>query len=267
MSTFRDAGWVWEGHGFDPGLEPSLYGVGEGAAYFGLDRVNFMFHPNTHRNLSKVSHIGAVVPEISKWKWVEIEPEPGKHGWGFANWRDSNPETVRKEAQSLSRVSLDFPNITGALIDDASGMFHYDAYGADWPERISTALHSANPDLKLWLVIYTHELQLEQWQVFLPYVDIVNLWVWEFQNLPSLEEEVARASELFPGKEIIVGSYIRDYPSRQGVPLDVMQAQYETMLRLWERGRISGYSILGTCLIDAHPLQAEFIREFIEKHS
>jgi hypothetical protein len=267
MNTFRDAGWVWEGHGFDPGLEPSIYGVGEGAEYFGLDNVNFMFHRNNHLNLSKVSDYGQVVAEISKWKWVEIEPDWEKHGWGYANHRDSRPETIREEAEKLSRVSLDFPNITGAIVDDASGMFGFDNYSSEWPERIGGALRSANPDLKLWMVVYTHELDLEHWQLFLPYVDIINLWVWEYQNLPTLEDEVARCAEIFPGKEIIVGSYIRDYPAVMGVPLDFMRGQYETMLRLWEQERISGYSILGTCLIDMHPPQAEFIRDFIADHS
>ncbi|MBT3378779.1 MAG: hypothetical protein HN742_04080 [Lentisphaerae bacterium] len=267
MSTFRDAGWVWEGLGFDPGIEPSIYGVGEGAAYFGLDRANFMFHRNNRVNLSKLNHLGAVVPEISKWKWVELPPEPGKHGWGFANWRDSNPETVRDEAENLSRVSLEFPNISGAIIDDTSGIFTYEAYNAGRPQQISEALHCANPDLKLWLVVYTHQLDDDRWQHFLPFMDVVNLWVWECASLPRLEEYVSRCAEVFPGKEIIVGSYIRDYPTRAGVPLDLMAEQYGIIRDLLAQGRIGGYSILAGCLIDMHPPQAEYIRAFIDEHS
>lgn len=267
MATFREAGWVWEGLGFDPGLEPSIYGVGEGAAYFGLDRANFMFHRNNHINLSKLKHLVDVVPEISKWKWVEIEPAAGKHGWGYANWRDSSPATVHREAENLSRLSVDFPNVSGAIIDDTSGMFQYEAYHAGWPQRITAALRSANPGLKLWLVVYTHELNAAQWRPFLDSMDVVNLWVWEFQNLSRLEEYVARCAEVFPGKEIVVGSYLRDYPARIGLPLETLQGQYETMLKLWERGRIAGYSILASCLIDMHPPQAEFVREFIGRYS
>jgi len=44
--TFRDIGWVWEGQGIDPKVPPSIYGLGQGAHYFGLSRVNFLFHPN-----------------------------------------------------------------------------------------------------------------------------------------------------------------------------------------------------------------------------
>ncbi len=265
--TFREAGWVWEGLGFDPGLEPSVYGVGEGAEFLNLDRVNFMFHRNNHVNLERLRDVAAVVPEISKWKWVEVEPVAEKHGWGFAGWRDSNPETVIAEAADLSRLSLDFANVTGALIDDTSGMFAYAEYNPDRPRQIAAALRSANPDLRLWMVVYTHELQREEWQAFEPYLDVANLWVWECQNLPHLEEYVDQVAARFPGKDIIVGSYLRDYPTRTGVPLDLMETQYETMLRLFEAGKIAGYNILGACLIDMHPAQAEFIREFIAKYS
>ena len=108
---------------------------------------------------------------------------------------------------------------------------------------------------------------MEQWRPFLPFMDIVNLWVWKFQDLPRLEEYVARCAEVFPGKEIIVGIYLRDYPARTGVPLDLLRGQCETVLRLWEQGRIAGHNILAGCLIDMHPPQAEFIRGFIEKYS
>ncbi len=48
--SFRDVGWVWEGQGIDPKVPPSIYGLGQGARYFGLSRANYLFHPNdVHR--------------------------------------------------------------------------------------------------------------------------------------------------------------------------------------------------------------------------
>ena len=44
--SFRDLGWVWEGQGLDPKVPPSIYGLGQGARYFGLSRANYLFHPN-----------------------------------------------------------------------------------------------------------------------------------------------------------------------------------------------------------------------------
>ena len=34
--SLRDVGWVWEGQGIDPQVPPSIYGLGQGARYFGL---------------------------------------------------------------------------------------------------------------------------------------------------------------------------------------------------------------------------------------
>ena len=46
-NRMAETGWVWEGLAFDPGVQPTIYGVGEGTKYFGLDKANFIFHPNT----------------------------------------------------------------------------------------------------------------------------------------------------------------------------------------------------------------------------
>src|SRR3972149_924514 len=66
---FRDAGWVWEGQGIDPKVPPSIYGLGQGARYFGLSRVNFLFHPNDVHALRLLQDYDEVTCDISKWGW------------------------------------------------------------------------------------------------------------------------------------------------------------------------------------------------------
>ena len=53
--NMRTAGWVWEGLAFDPGVDPSVMGLGEGMKYLGLSRANFIFHPNNRYNLEKLA--------------------------------------------------------------------------------------------------------------------------------------------------------------------------------------------------------------------
>jgi len=266
-SSFREAGWVWEGQGFDPDVPPSIYGVGEGATYFGLDRCNLMFHPNDEITLGKLADKREIVTDISKWKFVEIPRQDGVAGGvGFRNWRDSDPNTARAEAENLSRLSLQFPNLVGAMIDDTTGMLEYDDYDGDAPAAVRAALHSANADLKLWIVVYCQQLVEDYWEPFAEAIDVVHLWVGDPWKLVNLEEYVDTCGEVFPGKEIIVGSYLRDYSRKQEVPTECVAQQYEIMYRLWEQERIAGYSILGACLIDRHPDQAEFIRNFIADH-
>lgn len=261
---FRDAGWVWEGQGFDPGVPPSIFGVGEGADYFGLTKCNLMFHPNDHMALEKLADKKAVVCDISKWKFIEIPRQEGQPGGvGFKNWRDSNPDTVIAEAAHVSAMAMQYPNIVGALIDDTSDLFNYDNYEQGAAMRVREALDSVRQGLKLWIVVYIQQLRDERWAPFMDVVDVVHLWCGDPFRLPNLPEHVDACSQAFPGKEIIVGSYLRDYSRQAEVPTEMVQAQYEAMLRLWQEGRIAGYSILANCLIDRHPEQAEWIRDFL----
>ena len=265
--SFREAGWVWEGQGLDPKVPPSIYGVGEGATYFGLDRCNLMFHPNDEMSLGKLADKAEVVADISKWKFGEIPPQEGvRGGTGFRNWRDMAPETIRWEAENVSRLSLQFPNVVGAMIDDTTGMLEYDDYGISTVATIREALHSANPELKLWIVVYWQQLREAYWEPFVEQLDVVHLWVGDPWKLVNLEEYVDTCAEVFVGKEIIVGSYLCDYGRVLAVPMECVAQQYEVMYRLWEEGRIGGYSILGNCLIDRHPEQAAWIRDFIAEH-
>ncbi len=261
---FRDAGWVWEGQGLDPGVPPSVFGVGEGANYFGLSKCNLMFHPNDQMSLEKLADKQAVVCDISKWEFIEIPAQDGQpDGTGFKKWRDADPTTVIAEAAQLSAMAMQYPNIVGAMIDDASCMRHYDTYESGTAARVREALDSARRGLKLWIVVDIEQLEDEGWEPFADVIDVVHLCCGDPIRLLELPEHVDACSRAFPRKEIIVGSYLRDYARCSAVPTEMVRAQYEAMLRLWQEGLIAGYSIIAGCLIDRHPKQAAWIRDFL----
>jgi hypothetical protein len=263
-ADFRAAGWVWEGQGFDPGVQPSVFGVGQGADYFGISKCNLMFHPNDAMALDLLADKEAVVCDISKWKFIEIPRQEGQPGGvAFKNWRDSNPDTVIAEAEHVSAMAMQYPNIVGAMIDDASGVFHYDNYDQSVPGRVRDALDSARQGLNLWLVVYVQQIDDEAWLPWVDAIDTVHLWCGHPHKLPELPAYVDQCIAAFPDKEIIVGSYLRDYSRQAEVPTAMVQAQYEAMLALWQEEKIAGYSILANCLIDRHPEQAEWIRDFL----
>lgn len=255
--NFRDAGWVWEGQGLDPGVFPSVFGVGEGARYFGVSRAWYMFHPNDDLGMEKLRGLKAVICDIAKWKYRDSEDG------GITHWVDADPEAVRAEAETISQLSARYANIAGAVHDDMLGLIRREGYEPSDYAPIYRALKSRNPKLNLWAVVYSHELDAETWAPYLPFIDVVSLWVWEAQNLSRLEEYVARCRTIFPGKPINVGSYLRNYPTLSPVPMELLRVQWETMLDLFRKGAIDSYSILGTVLIDGHRQQAEWVRDFI----
>ncbi len=257
----KDVGWVWEGQGLDPGVDPSIFGIGEGCEYFGLSRAVYMFHPNNDLAMRKLSGLDEVVCDIAKWKFKDAE-----HG-GSEHWIDAAPESVEREATLVSRLSVQFPNLTGAIHDDMRGLVKRENCTPEQYAGIYEALKSANPALKLWSVVYTHELQPEEWAGFEPFMDVINLWVWEVKNLPHLDEGIARCRELFPGKPLNLGCYLRDYPTVAPVPMDLLKLQWETLLRHLEAGTVDGYSILAAVLIEGQQEQAEWVRDFIAANS
>jgi hypothetical protein len=259
--TMRDVGWVWEGQGLDPGVPPSIFGVGEGCAYFGLSRAVYIFHPNDDLGLRKLSHLDEVACDISKWKYYE-------HSDPFSVYQrpDARPETIRAEAARVSELSRRYPNVTGGFHDDMLGLARREGLTPQQYGAIYDALHSANPALKLWVVVYTHELKPDTWEGFAPFIDVVNLWIWNAKDIPTQDENIALCRRMFPGKPINVGCYLRDYPTAAPVPMDMLRLQWEGVRRNLDRGLIDGYSILGTVLIDGQQQQAEWVRRFISEH-
>ena len=258
--SMRSAGWVWEGQGLDPGVHPSVFGVGEGAAYFGLSRAHHMFHPNDALAMNKLSGLDEVVCDISKWRFRDTE------GGGSACYGDATFETVLAEAANVGRLSLDYPNVTGAIHDDMKGLVEREGIAADQYAEIHAALRRENPDLKLWAVVYTHELDAPTWAAFLPYIDVVNLWVWNASDLHTLDDGLARCVAVFAPRPIVIGCYLRDYPTQAPVPMDRVRYQWEWIAASLAEGKIAGYAILGTVLIDGQQEQAGWIREFIGRH-
>ena len=258
----KDVGWVWEGQGLgDPGVEPSIFGVGEGCAYFGLRRACYMFHPNTELAMEKMRHLDEVICDISKWKWRKTPDGATGH------WVDAAPASVRAEAERLSHLALKYPNITGGFHDDMKGLAKREKCTPEQYGGIYSALKCIAPTLKLWVVVYTHELEdAAWWRSFSPYIDVVNLWVWNAKDIPRLDEGLDRCREVFPGKPIVMGCYLRDYPNKAPVPMDMLKMQWERLPRYLDEGKIVGYHILAAVLIDGHQEQANWVRDFIAAH-
>lgn len=259
--NFKDLGWCWEGQGLDPGVHPSVLGVGDGCRFFGLRRANYMFHPNTEFAMQHMAWLDEITCDIAKWEYIDT-PKGGTD-----HLVDARPERVRAEARLVSELSLKYPNITAAFHDDMLGLARREGMTPEQYGEVYAAVKSANPDLKLWVVAYTHELEAPEWRDFGHFVDVVNLWVWNANDLPTQDNGIARCREVFPGKPIVMGAYLRDYPTVAPVPMEMVEVQWESILRNCESGALSGYSILGTVLIDGQLEQANWIRDFIAANS
>jgi hypothetical protein len=260
--TFRDLGWVWEGQGIDPQVPPSIYGLGQGARYFGLSRAHFLFHPNDVHALRLLEDYDEVVCDISKWGWEwNADGRPACAAQG-------DVATVTAEGENVGRLAKQFSNVTGVYCDDLLGLMKRFNYGPQGFGNIRAAIRNVNDALKLWTVVYTHEFdQVDFWTSMRPHIDVVTLWIWDSDHLDKMPYYVDRCRKLFPDKPIVMGVYLRDYAKVAAIPVDRVKRQIEGIAQLISNGKLAGYTILAAVLIDGHRPQADAVRDFIASQS
>jgi extradiol dioxygenase family protein len=260
-----DAGWCWDGQAINGQWQFTIFGAGEGTKWFGLKRCCFMFHPNTAMAMEKLRDMKEIVCEISKWECQKIEGTQYKGlGAPMRMNHDGRIERKCREAEIVSKLSRKYPNVTGAFDDDLYGKIKAEHITPEQYAAVRRAVKSANPKLKHWGVVYSHELKKENWAGFTDSLDVVTLWVWASKNLVNLDRYVEQCREIFPGKPINVGCYLRDFTLLDGVPMEMLKVQWEFIRKALRDGTIQGYSILGGFLIDIHPEQATWVRDFIK---
>ena len=126
-------------------------------------QVFFMFHPNTALAMEKLRDMEEVVCEISKWDFGKVE-HPALTGLAptaqsllqRAGWHvhDGRVERKCKEAETVSRLSLQFPNVTGAIDDDLYGKIQNEHITPEQYAAVHRAVRIANPRQKHWGVVY-----------------------------------------------------------------------------------------------------------------
>jgi hypothetical protein len=262
-----DVGWCWDGQGLNGQWRFSIFGAGEGTKWFGLRRTCFMFHPNTAMAMEKLRDMGIeeVVCDISKWEYQKVE-HPDYKGLGAPMRMNHDGRIERKcrEAENVGRLSLKHPFLTGAFDDDLYGKIKTEHIKPDDYAVVHRAVKSVNPKLNHWGVVYAHELKKENWAGFTDFLDVVSFWVWKSADLVNLDRYVAECRELFPGKPINVGCYLRDFTLLEAVPMDLLKHQWKFVAKAVGDGTIQGFQIISGKLIDMHPQQATWVRDFIK---
>jgi hypothetical protein len=256
-SRLAEVGWVWEGQGFNRYLFPSVYGVGEGARYFGLNKIVYMFHPNTPVAMEKLKSFGEVICDISKWK------VRGQEDNSILKYHDGSIQTKLEEARAVAELSGQFRNVTGGYDDDLMGMIKKQGYTAEQYAPVYQELKKKNPNLKLWAVVYSHELEEKQWAQFAPFMDVISFWIWKKEDLPDLDRHINRCREVFPNKPISMGCYLRDWPSRTAMPKEMLKHQWERVIKYLQDGLITHFEIIEGMLIDWYPEPSRWVKDFI----
>lgn len=240
--------WVWGG--------PTPYWGGSmaddtlvrGAQFFDAKNVVYVYGPTDDKMLKLHSGFKRMLCQVNSQCRT-----PGAQG-------AMNDEG---NAEELSRLSLKYPNIVGAMCDDVTTYFRKivlpDAFEARYK-----ALKKYNDKLKMYGVVYVHELEQKDFSLILPYMDTVNLWFWHMNEILDYDRNIRLCQEKFPGKPIIQGIFLHEYGiSDAGNLPQLLIYQLDKAREYMTRGIVEGVILLGDREIKKWPESSDAVRNYL----
>jgi len=172
------------------------------------------------------------------------------------------------EEEFICKLAEEYPNITGAFLDDFMVSFrgkeNINELAVDFLTKMREKLNKSCRPLDLFMVWYTYEVESTRREV-IDLVDGITLWTWNNNELPLLEERFDKIEEMFPDKRKMLGVYIYDFPNHRSVPLELMEHQCNIALKLLKEHRIEGI-IIETNAVMGMGFESElFLRDWIKK--
>ena len=241
--------WVWGGPTPLWGGSMADDTLIRGADYFDAANVVYVYGPTNEKMLGLHSKYKRMLCQVNSNCRTK-----GAQG----TWSDE------ENAEYLSKISLQFPNVTGAMCDDLSTGFRKVLLPEKF-ERCFKALKKHNPALKMYSVVYAHELDTKDFSHVLPYLDVVNLWFWNKDEILEYDEKVQLCQEKFPGKPIIQGIFLHEYGrSDVGTPPELLLYQLEKSREYLTKGVLEGVILLGDREIKKWPKSAQAVRDYLK---
>jgi len=239
--------WVWGGPTPSWGGSMADDTLIRGADYFHAENVVYVYGPTTDKMLQLHAKYKKMLCQIN------------------ANCRTQGAlaNTEEENAELLSRLSLEYPNIAGGMCDD----YTVGSSKIVLPERFEkmyTAIKKHNAALKLYGVIYVQELGRGKFRLIQPYIDVVNLWHWNKEDILDIDKNIETCQRDFPGKPILLGIFIHDYGCAScGTPPELLIYQLEKAREYVHKGIAEGIVILGDREIKKWPESAAAVKNHL----
>ena len=179
------------------------------------------------------------------------------------------PGDVQDDLEELLALARRYPNLKGGILDDffrpLSAQWATDQMARLPLERVRTIkarLHSAEPSLELWIVIYESALS-EYYRSYLAECDAVTFWTWHGEHLDDLAGNLSRVFELSPGKKHLAGCYAYDYGNCRPLAPERMRKQCSVYADYLKRDLLQGVIICSNCIADIGLKEIDYLRGWI----
>lgn len=150
------------------------------------------------------------------------------------------PFVYKERIAQVLRLAQKYPQIEGVVLDDMSSSGMDKGFRAENIAHIRELLGEANKRIKIWGVVYTMNLERPGMNECIKELDVILLCEWFGDKVGDLEKHVAHCEKLFPGKPIVLGTYLYDYGQNKRMTPDLLERQYSLARELFRKGRIKG---------------------------
>lgn len=163
--------------------------------------------------------------------------------WSIIGDGASKRNDTDSDLDHVIRLKNTLPALQAGIMDDFFG------HGRDKLDKVkgyADQLHAAG--LKLWVVLYGHQLDIPMLKEQLKLCDVINFWTWRAEELPLLEQRLQTVHGLAPDKQIALGCYMWDFGDKKPISVKDMEFQCKLALQQYEKGLISEIVFLGSPL-------------------
>jgi hypothetical protein len=182
--------------------------------------------------------------------------------WSIAG---SGGVTSSGERGAVFALAKHTPNVVGVYMDD-----FFEEHGKtaaltlDELQASRQQLITLGRDLKLWVTLYTRQLDLPIGD-YLRLIDVIALWTSRPEDLVNLESNLKKLEQLAPNSKKALGCYFVDYGRKSSVPIADMKDQCEIGLKWLRQGRIEAMVFLGNTVEDVGFEAVEWTRDWIRQ--
>jgi hypothetical protein len=179
--------------------------------------------------------------------------------WSIIGDGASKRNNENSDLRYVVDLKREFSNLQGGIMDD---FFGAGRENLDKVKAFADKLHMVG--LKLWIVLYGHQLEIIDLKKYLKLCDVISLWTWKAEELPLLEERLKKVQNMVPDKEIALGCYMWDFGNNKPISIADMEYQCDFALKKYNEGVISEIILLGSPLVGMDIETVEWSRKWIK---
>ncbi len=182
---------------------------------------------------------------------------------------EKNPGMIQA-AHRFSELSKRCPQIAGVIIDDFFNDYPKDmslddlramkdalmGKRIDENGKVDSSSPATTPDLKLYIVVYEHHLELKVDPQALDLLDGVCFWMWkQTENYKNFDSYMDTVNRIYANKDVIAGVYVR-----HSVQVPVVPSVHHLLDRaidMYAKGRVNGVLIFSAVWLARKELKRE----------